>query len=195
MVRTHRFLTTVVLICFVLAQSRASFAAGEQPPLPSTTSTPASAIEVVASRQEVTSAIDVAADDQPLDRESEPLRIAERPRLTLRDEIFRERLFPGTAGGHVWRGIPTFDPEDGGPLAQRRGYRGRGSGRNDAARAAVLLGAVGVIAGTAVLVYSNRPECSVSARANACGYGTKVAASAVLSAGIVGLLVGALTWR
>ena len=193
MVRTQRFLTTVVLVCFVMAQSRASLAAGEQPPLPSTTS--ASAIHAVASGQDETSAIDVAADGQPLDRESEPLRIAERPGLTLPDEIFRERLFPGIAGGHVWRGIPTFDPEDRGPLAQRRGYRGRGSGRNDGARAVVLLGAVGVIAGTAVLVYSNRPECSVSARANACGYGTKVAASAVLSAGIVGLLVGALTWR
>ena len=109
--------------------------------------------------------------------------------------MFRERLFPGIAGGHVWRGIPTFLPEDAGSLAQRRGYRGRGSGRNDGARAAIFLGAVGVIAGTAVLVYTNRPECSVSARANGCGYGTKVAGGAVLSAGLVGLLVGALTWR
>ena len=52
-----------------------------------------------------------------------------------------------------------------------------------------------MIAGTAVLVYANRPECRVNDRGNGCGYGTKVAGSAVLSAGLVGLLVGALTWR
>ena len=188
--RTHRLLTTVVLVCFVMAQSRAALAAGEQPVLASTPSTSASA----ASPQDVTSAIDVAADDDPFDRNSEP-RIAERPHLTLPDEIFSERPFPGPAGGHVWRGLPTFHPEDAGSLAQRRGYRGRGGGRNDGARAAIFLGAVGVIAGTAVMVYANRPECSVSARANGCGYGTKVAGGAVLSAGLVGLLVGALTWR
>lgn len=195
MVRTHRFLTTtVVLVCFVMAQSRGALAADEQPPLPSTSLPLTLSIDAVVGREDVTSAIDVAAGDQPLDRE-EPLRIAERPRLTLPDEIFRERLSAGIAGAHVWRGIPTFHPDDAGSLAQRRGYRGRGSGRNDGARAAIFLGAVGVIAGTAVLVYTNRPECSVSARANGCGYGTKVAGGAVLSAGLVGLLIGALTWR
>ena len=111
------------------------------------------------------------------------------------DQISRERLFPGIASEHVWRGLPTFFPEEAGSLAQRRGYRGRGSGRNDVARASILLGAVAAITGTAVLVYSNRPECSVNARESGCGYGTKVAGSAVLSAGLVGLLVGALTWR
>ena len=69
MVRTHRFLTTLVLVCFVMAQSRGALAADEQPPLPSTASTSALAIDAVASRQEATSAIDVVADEQPLDRE------------------------------------------------------------------------------------------------------------------------------
>jgi len=195
MVRTHRFFTTAVLVCFVLVQSRGALAEGEQPPLPSTTFDSTSAIVAVDERQEMTSAIDVAAADQLLDRESDPLRITEPPRLTLSDQISRERLFPGIAGGHVWRGIPTFLPEEGGSLAQRRGYRGRGSGRNDVARASILLGAVATITGTAVLVYANRPECSVNARETGCGYGTKVAGGAVLSAGLVGLLVGALTWR
>ena len=195
MVRAHRFSTTVVLVCFVMVQSRGAFAAGEQPPLPSTASTSTLVIDTVADRPDVTSAINVATADQPLDRETDLLQVAQRPRFTLSDEISRERLFPGIADGNVWRGMPTFFSEEGGSLAQRRGYRGRGSGRNDGARAAVLLGAVGVIAGTAVLVYTNRPECSVSARTNGCGYGTKVAGSAVLSAGLVGLLVGALTWR
>jgi len=175
MVRTHRFFTTVVLVCFVMAQSRGALAAGEQAPLQGATPPSTLAIDAVT--------------------ETEPLQVAERPRLTLPDGIFRETPGPGNTGGHVWRGIPTFPPDDAGSLAQRRGYRGHGSGRNDGARAAIFLGAVGVIAGTAVMVYANRPECSVSARANGCGYGTKVAGSAVLSAGLVGLLVGALTWR
>jgi len=195
MVRTHRFLTTtVVLVSVVLAQSRGAFAAGEQTPLPSTPTSTA-AIDAVADREEVTSSVDVAARDHPFDRERETSQLAERPRLSLPTEIFSERADPGTTTGRVWRGIPTLPSEDTGSLAQRRGYRGRGSGRNDVARAAILLGAVGVIAGTAVLVYTNRPECSVNARENGCGYGTKVAGGAVLSAGLVGLLVGALTWR
>ncbi len=59
----------------------------------------------------------------------------------------------------------------------------------------IILGAVASIAGTAILVYANRPECSTNQTANGCGYGTKVIGGAVLSAGIVGLVAGALTWR
>lgn len=77
----------------------------------------------------------------------------------------------------------------------QRGYR-RGRGRNNgAAMAAMLLGAAGAIAGSAVLVYANRPECSANPNLSGCGYGTKVVGGAVLSAGLVGVLVGALTWR
>jgi hypothetical protein len=59
----------------------------------------------------------------------------------------------------------------------------------------MFVGAAAAIAGTAVLVYANRPECSTLPTASGCGYGTKVVGGAVLSAGVVGLLVGALTWR
>ena len=58
-----------------------------------------------------------------------------------------------------------------------------------------MIGAAAAIAGTAVLVYANRPECSTNQMASGCGYGTKVVGTAVLSAGLVGLVVGALTWR
>lgn len=77
------------------------------------------------------------------------------------------------------------------------GQRGYGHRRyhNDAAMTAILLGAAGAIAGSAVLVYANRPDCSANANVSGCGYGTKVVGGAVLSAGLVGLLVGALTWR
>jgi hypothetical protein len=58
-----------------------------------------------------------------------------------------------------------------------------------------MIGAAAAIAGTAVLVYANRPECATDTVAGGCGYGTKVVGTAVLSGGIVGLFVGALTWR
>ncbi len=74
------------------------------------------------------------------------------------------------------------------------GY-GRRRGRNDAAMTAMLLGAAGAIAGTALLVYANRPDCSVNANFNGCGYGTKVVGASVLSAGLAGLLIGAVAWR
>jgi hypothetical protein len=67
--------------------------------------------------------------------------------------------------------------------------------RHDASIAAIMIGAAAAIAGTAVLVYANRPECATDRIAGGCGYGTKVIGTAVLSGGIVGLFVGALTWR
>jgi hypothetical protein len=74
------------------------------------------------------------------------------------------------------------------------GFR-RGRGRNGGAATAIVLGAVGTIAGAAVLVYANRPECNANPALGGCGYGTKVIGGAVLSAGLVGLTIGALTWR
>jgi hypothetical protein len=90
--------------------------------------------------------------------------------------------------------LPVFAPDETTLLAQR-GYRGRGYGRRNGAAAAVFLGAAAAIAGTAVLVYANRPECSTIPTASGCGYGTKVVGGAVLSAGVVGLVVGAAMWR
>ena len=58
-----------------------------------------------------------------------------------------------------------------------------------------MIGAVAAITGTAILLYANRPECETDRFAGGCGYGTKVVGGAVLSGGIVGLFVGALTWR
>jgi hypothetical protein len=72
---------------------------------------------------------------------------------------------------------------------------GRRRHRNDGAMTAILLGATGVIAGTAVLVYANRPECSVSPSSGGCGYGAKVLGGAVTSAGVAALLIGVATWR
>jgi hypothetical protein len=79
--------------------------------------------------------------------------------------------------------------------AFRQGGFRRGRGRNGGAATAIVLGAVGTIAGAAVLVYANRPECNGNPTLGGCGYGTKVIGGAVLSAGLVGLTIGALTWR
>jgi hypothetical protein len=101
---------------------------------------------------------------------------AEQPsRLVISDRIF-----------------DSVEPEG---FSQRGGYRGRGNGRNGGAAAAIVIGAAASIAGGAVLVYANRPECSANHAATGCGYGSKVTGTAVLSAGIVSLIVGALSWR
>jgi hypothetical protein len=111
-----------------------------------------------------------------------PRPIVEPSRFTLSDEIL-------AASATVETRSNSFDQRD----RDRRGRGGRG--RNDGAAAAIVLGAAAAIAGGAVLVYANRPECSTNQFAGGCGYGTKVVGGAVLSAGIVGLAVGALTWR
>jgi hypothetical protein len=82
------------------------------------------------------------------------------------------------------------------PWEQRGwGRRGRGGRGNDGARAAIILGSVAAVAGAAVLVYANRPECGADRSASGCGYGTKVLGGAVLAGGAVSMAVGALTWR
>jgi len=81
------------------------------------------------------------------------------------------------------------------PFAQRGWGRGRGRGRNDGARTAIILGSVAAVAGAAVLVYANRPECGADHSATSCGYGAKVLGGAVLAGGAVSIAAGALTWR
>ena len=96
----------------------------------------------------------------------------------------------------MWRGSFSAIPVEATSLAQRGGYRGRRSGgRNGGAAAAIIVGAAAAIAGTAVLVYANRPECTTNRIASGCGYGTKVIGGSVLTGGVVGLVVGAATWR
>jgi hypothetical protein len=79
-------------------------------------------------------------------------------------------------------------------FAQRRGgFRGRG--RNEGARTSIVVGTLAAVAGAALLVYANRPECRANASANACGYGTKVIGGAFLTAGAVGIVAGTVSWR
>ena len=78
--------------------------------------------------------------------------------------------------------------------AGQYGYGGHHR-HNDAAMAAILIGAAAAIAGTAILVYANRPECGVSDAYSGCGYGSKVVGGSLLAGGMVGVIVGAATWR
>jgi hypothetical protein len=105
---------------------------------------------------------------------------------------------------HVaFRGMPAtpradarsslFLPTDSTLFAQRYGRRGwRGNG---GARAAVILGAAAAIAGGAILVYANRPDCRSNPGAGGCSYGTKVIGGAMIAGGAVGIVVGAVSWR
>jgi hypothetical protein len=90
-------------------------------------------------------------------------------------------------------GAPRLLVPDESVFAQRWG-RGRWR-RDHGARTAMFLGATAAIAGAAVLVYANRPDCRTNPAASGCGYGTKVIGGAVLAGGAAGLVIGALSWR
>jgi hypothetical protein len=112
--------------------------------------------------------------------------------LVFNDQVFVENPSFGLPRPQLLA-TPVFAFSDAEGLGQRGGYRGRN--RNGAATAAIVLGSAAAIGGGAVLVYANRPECSANHAASGCGYGAKVTGTAVLSAGIVALIVGALSWR
>ena len=77
----------------------------------------------------------------------------------------------------------------------QRGWGRRRWDRHGGARTAIILGSAAAIAGAAVLVYANRPDCSANHSASGCGYGTKVTGGALIAGGVVSIAVGALTWR
>ena len=91
--------------------------------------------------------------------------------------------------------VSRFALADEPSMFAQRGRVFRGRGRNEGARAALVVGTLAAIGGAALLVYANRPECRGNASANACGYGTKVVGGALLTGGAVGIVAGAVSWR
>jgi hypothetical protein len=182
MARTHLSTTGALIVCLIGTQWSGTLFASMDPP---SSVAPVSPLVVDSTseaqgRTEAGPAAAVPGGEQPRRALELPLSTVEGSRFRLTKEMF--------AANAPLAAAPSF--------AQRGGYGGRGrGGRNATAQAAIVLGAVASIAGAAVLVYANRPECSTTQFANGCGYGTKVVGGAVLSAGMVGLLVGALTWR
>src|SRR4029077_11377490 len=114
-------------------------------------------------------------------------------RFTLPESFVENASLVGIASGahRTFTITPTTSSAFAGQIYQGRPYRIN----RDGSIAALMIGAVAAIAGTAVLVYANRPECTTNQFAGGCGYGTKVVGGAVLSGGVVGLFIGALTWR
>jgi len=130
----------------------------------------------------------------PKDSERVPESSSATKALTYNGQPITSWSSPGAVTADSDRGLPTVAASDARdavqyPYGSRRGHR------NQAALTAIMLGAVGAIAGTAVLVYANRPECNVNPNLGGCGYGTKVVGASVLSGGVVGLMVGAVMWR
>jgi hypothetical protein len=198
MVSTHRWsIAGALMICLVGAPWNAALVASEEHPLSSGTPATPSVVDAPSDVQRGTSARPVTLDatgERPTSPPTFPSQIPERSRFTVRDEILTANGLIGVVPAPVWRTAPSFIPMDSSAFLQRGRYRGRGRrGRHEAATA-IILGAVASIAGTAVLVYANRPECSANETASGCGYGTKVIGGAVLSAGIVGVVAGAV-WR
>ena len=175
MARTHRLSTTAALIVCLAGAPMSN--------------------SLFASDEELSSS--EASSSQPVSGLfSSPASTAGRSPFTFTDARLTEIEPAGPANARAWRSTFDFTPIESSAYAQRRGDRGRGGrGGRSAAIAAIALGAAASIAGTAILVYANRPECGANQTASGCGYGTKVVGGAVLSAGLVGIFVGALTWR
>jgi hypothetical protein len=188
MARAHRVLMTgAVIVCLISAQWNGRLLASEEERATgSETQAPTSA--------ELAPAISV--DEHPAGTTdlSSALPQLERSRFTLNAGDFTASPSPGPVaqGAHrTFNFVPTRSNAFAGQIYQGRPYRLR----HDGSIAAVMIGSVVAIAGAAILVYANRPECDTHHFAGGCGYGTKVVGGAVLSGGVVSLVVGALTWR
>ena len=187
MARAHRMLMTgAVVVCLISAQWNGRlFASEEERSTTSETQAPTSAEPAPA----------IAIDEHPTGTTDlwSALPRLERSRFTLNagDVAASPSLGAFAPGAHrTFNFLPAQSSAFAGQIYQGRPYR---IGR-DGSLAAIVIGSVVAIAGAAILVYANRPECDVKEFAGGCGYGTKVVGGAVLSGGVVSLVVGALTW-
>jgi hypothetical protein len=114
-----------------------------------------------------------------------------RPSLGLDAAVLAATPSPAQEAWRNFSLAPSAASAAGGQVYRGRPYRMS----RDGSIAAIVLGAAATIAGSAVLIYANRPECNTNQSAGGCGYGTKVIGGSVLAGGVVSLFVGALTWR
>ena len=185
MIRTHRASTAAAaIVCLLAAPSSEMLFASDDATSRSGSASP-SAVSATTAKEDVSaiSAATVAGGEQFPGTTAFARSVMDHPPLLLGDATLTARSL-------------AIAPDASSVFAQR-GYGRRGSGgrNNSGSAAAMFIGAAAAIAGTALLVYANRPECNMVPTAGGCGYGTKVVGGAVLSAGIVGVIVGAATWR
>lgn len=183
--------TSAVVICLLSTQWSGPLFASEppHPPTDAAATPPATA----SGAPEIASAAQASVGDQPAaatDASAAGDPQTQAMRFTLDATRVTNAWLEPAAARTFRTTAPAFHVGDE-QIYQGRPYRMR----HDGSIAAIMIGAAAAITGTAVLVYANRPECSTNQLAGGCGYGTKVVGTAVLSGGIVGLFVGALTWR
>jgi hypothetical protein len=122
-----------------------------------------------------------ASGEVPSSNAAAPAEQPSSPRLYISPDLFNT--------------APAITAAESQGFAQRY-PRYRGGGRNRVQHQEIILGALASIAGGALLVYANRPECSATNHmASGCQYGTKVIGGSVLTAGLFGVALGAVTWR
>ncbi len=192
MIRSRRALTTVaVTLCLAGWHLEGRLSAERL-----TTGRPSSPSAAGAPSGTAAASLDtVIVDFRPLARQGPPAAlfgILQQGFTTAGADADRHAAGAGTLQlrDAVLPGAALIQPEF---FSRRDGYR-RSRGHHHGAAAAIAVGAAAAIAGTAVLVYANRPECSTNPAAGGCGYGTKVVGGAVLAGGVVGLAVGAASW-
>lgn len=183
----------VVIACFVTAQGNAIVFASED--TSSSRETPSSSSLISgASEPQPSTPNEVSSptsnDDRPATPRSFKALLQTQPTRLNLDAGFLAAI-AALPEGRQLNLVPAQASALAGQIYQGQPYR---IGRNGSI-AAIMLGAVATIAGTAILVYANRPDCSINQYAGGCGYGTKVVGGSVLAGGVVGLFVGALTWR
>ena len=168
MAKTHRLSMTAAIVCVVSLLGNGTVFASDD--LTSSTSDPQ---------------ISTPAEVAP------PI---EHPRFTLDAGFLAANPTLGLPEQDVRRTF-TFVPAESSALAGQV-YRGRPyrMGRGGSI-AALMIGTAAAITGAAILVYANRPDCDRDPFAGGCGYGTKVVGTSVLVGGVVGIFIGALTWR
>jgi hypothetical protein len=181
MVRTRRLsMTGALIVCLVATQWNGTLFASEEKDS-SRELSPALAVD-----EGQTVATDVS---------SVLPAFTEQSRFALKDESFT--IGPITEAIRHSQATSALAPDQFSTFATQI-YRGQPQPirrSRDGSIAAIVIGAVASITGAAILVYANRPECGDHQFGTGCGYGTKVVGGAVLSGGIVGLTIGALTWR
>ena len=187
MARAHRMLMTgAVVVCLISAQWNGRlFASEEERSTASETQAPTS--------PDLAPAIGIDEHPAASTEPSSALPQIERSRFAFNagDFAASPSLGAAQAAHRPFDFVPAPSSAFAGQIYQGRPYR---IGR-DGSLAAIMVGSVVAIAGAAILVYANRPECDMHQFAGGCGYGTKVVGGAVLSGGLVSLIAGALTWR